>query len=111
LIGVVTLSNIDTDCRHCTIDITICDRDFWGRGFGVETMQLVLDYCFNRLGMHRVSAETFDYNDAWQRLVEGSGFTREGTARDYLFLDGRFWDKQGFALLETEYSARFAHAS
>jgi RimJ/RimL family protein N-acetyltransferase len=54
-----------------------------------------------------VSTETFEYNTTWRELVEGLGFQKEGTARDYLYRDDQFWDKEMYALLEHEYNERF----
>ena len=105
LIGVALLAGISEHHRHCTIGITIGDRSCWGQGYGRETMDLVLAYCFGELGLHRVAAETFEYNLGWKRLVEGSGFTREGAERDYLYRDAQYWDKEIYSLLEDEYEA------
>jgi len=103
LIGVAYISHISEHHRHCRMGITIGDRDYWGRGYGREAVNLVLDYCFNELKMHRVNTDVFEYNMAWKNLVEWSGFTKEGTERDYLFRRGQYWDRELFALLESEY--------
>ncbi len=107
LIGIAYVAAISTANRNCTIGITIGDRDYWGKGYGRDALRTVLAYCFDTLGMHRVGTETFEYNDAWRRLVEWAGFTAEGTERDYLFRDEAYWDKEIFGLLEDEYRERF----
>lgn len=105
MIGVAYVANISEANRHCRIGVTIGDRDYWRKGYGVESLGLLLDYCFNDLKMHRVSSETFEYNTAWRKLVEHVGFTKEGTERDYLFREGRYWDNEIYALLEHEHRA------
>lgn len=111
VIGVAYIVNISEHHRHCTIGITIGDRAYWGKGYGRAALRLVLDHCFNELDMHRVHAYTFEYNDAWRRLVEWAGFQKEGAERDYLFRDGEYWDKESYAILEHEYRARLSHAA
>lgn len=106
LIGVAYAVDISKNHRHCSIGVTIGDRDFWGQGYGRESLEVLLDYCFNKLGMHRVSTETFEYNEAWRQLVKDAGFQREGVERDYLFRDEAYWDKEVYGMLEEEYSAR-----
>lgn len=106
LIGIAYVARIDAHHQHARIGVTIGDRAYWGKGYGRESMHLLLRYCFDQLGLHRVRAATFEYNTAWRDLVEGMGFTKEGTARDYLYRDGRFWDKENYALLEPEYRRR-----
>ncbi|QXD15259.1 GNAT family N-acetyltransferase [Rhodocaloribacter litoris] len=105
LIGVAEMTHISEHNRHCNLTLTICDRAYWGKGYGRDAMQALLAYCFRTLRMHRVMAEAFDYNDAWKRLVEGMGFKKEGTLRDFVFRQGRYWDKHVYALLESEYRA------
>lgn len=106
LIGVAYVGHINELNRNCLVSLTIGDRAYWGQGYGRESLALLLEYCFEKLNMHRVSTETFEYNEAWRSLVEDIGFTHEGTERDYLFRDGEFWDKEVYGLLEDEYRAR-----
>lgn len=110
LIGVAFVAHISEHNRHGQVGITIGDRDFRGQGYGRKSLRLLLAYCFERLGLHRVRAETFEYHEAWRRLVEGMGFVKEGTARESLYRDGKYWDIETYSLLEQEYRARHAEA-
>lgn len=110
LIGVAYVANISPSSRHCTIGITIGDRDYWGKGYGRDALRAVLAYCFDELEMHRVCTETFEYNTSWRKLVEWAGFEKEGVERDYLYRDDAFWDKELYSLLEDEYR-RLPHIS
>lgn len=105
LIGIAFVDRISEHNHHAQVGVTIGDRDYWGRGYGRDSMRLVLAYCFQEFGLHRVSAETFEYNTAWRDLVEGMGFQKEGTAREYLYRDGQYWDKETYSILESEYEA------
>jgi len=104
LIGVAALYRVSRPNRHGCISLTIGDRVYWGRGYGRRAMNLLLELCFEEMNLHRVSAETFEFNEAWTRLVQGSGFSYEGTAAEYLYRDGQFWDKEHYALLESDYA-------
>lgn len=108
LIGLAYVININPHHRHATIGVTLGDRNYWGKGYGRASMRKLLAYCFETMNLHRVSAETFEYNDAWRRLVVGMGFSKEGVARDYLQRDGQFWDKEVYALLKPEYDPSIA---
>jgi len=105
LIGIAYVARISEHNHHGIIGITIGDREYWGGGYGRESMALILEYCFDHLNLHRVSAETFEYNTAWRDLVEGMGFTREGTARDYLYREGEYFDKVSYAMLDGEHAS------
>lgn len=103
LIGVAEIADLNPDNQHCLVSITIGDRSYWGEGYGRASMDLLLHYCFDGLHLHRVGAETFEYNTGWQKLVEGSGFQQEGVERDFRYLDDTYWDKITYAMLEHEY--------
>ena len=110
MIGVAYATRINTHNRHAQVGITIGERDYWGRGYGRASFELLLAYCFNMLELHRVSAETFEDHTAWRDLVEGMGFRKEGTTREYLHRDGKYWDKEIYGLLEREYRTRQTEA-
>jgi RimJ/RimL family protein N-acetyltransferase len=85
LIGIAYLAEISEHNSHCSAGITIGNQEFWGKGYGREALTMLLDYCFEEIGMHRVAVDTFEYNEAWRKLVQWAGFEREGCIRDYLF--------------------------
>lgn len=103
VIGVAHIGRISMANRNCLISVTIGDPSDRGHGYGRAALTMLLDFCFEKLGMHRVSAEAFSYNEPWITLLEHVGFRREGIERDYLDRDGRFWDKAIYGLLEPEY--------
>lgn len=105
LIGVAYAFNVSEHNRHCAVGVTIGDRAYWGRGYGRESLEVLLRHCFEDLGMHRVSTETFEYNEAWRRLVKDVGFRLEGVERDYLYRDEAYWDKEVYGMLEEEYES------
>ncbi len=111
VIGVAYVEGINHYNRNCNIGITIGDRNYWGKGYGRAAIRKLLRYCFDELAMHRVGTETFEYNEAWRKLIEWAGFQKEGATRDYLFRDGRFWDKHIYSILEGEYRSHRALAA
>ena len=111
LIGVAYVAQISPHHHHALVGVTIGERDYWGQGYGKASLGLLLRYCFQELELHRVSAEAFEYNSAWRDLIESMGFTKEGTAREYLYREGQYWDKELYALLEQEYREHFEETS
>jgi RimJ/RimL family protein N-acetyltransferase len=103
LIGVAYVADISLHNRHGLVGVTIGERGFWSRGYGRESLELLLAFCFDDLALHRVRAETFEFNAAWAGLVQAAGFVKEGVARDYLLRDGVYYDKMNYALLEPAY--------
>jgi RimJ/RimL family protein N-acetyltransferase len=110
LIGVAFVADVSEHNAHGTVGITIGDRDYWGKGYGRDALMVLLAHCFEDLGMHRVGAETFEFNEAWRRLVQWAGFEREGLVSDYVRRGERFWDKETYGLLEGAFRYRRLHA-
>ena len=50
LIGTCALSQLDHENGSALFHITIGEKDAWGRGYGTEATQLMLDHAFGTLG-------------------------------------------------------------
>jgi RimJ/RimL family protein N-acetyltransferase len=106
LVGLTTFSAIDGDNGSALFHITIGERDAWGRGFGTETVELMLEHAFERLGLHRVGLSVFDFNERAIRSYEKAGFTIEGRLREAILRDGRYWDEVQMGVLRSEWLRR-----
>jgi [ribosomal protein S5]-alanine N-acetyltransferase len=75
---------------------------FAGQGFMREGLELVLSYSFGDLHLHRLQASIQPENERSIALVRGAGFRREGLARRYLKIGGRWRDHEHWALTAEE---------
>ncbi len=103
LIGSCAFSQIDGDNGSALYHITIGERDAWGRGYGTEATDLMLELAFERLGLHRISLTVFSFNERAIASYRKSGFVLEGTARQAIWRDGRFWDENQMGILADEW--------
>jgi ribosomal-protein-alanine N-acetyltransferase len=62
----------------------------------------VLPFAFGTLRLHRVEAACIPANGASIRLLERTGFQREGFARQYLCINGVWQDHLLFARLRDD---------
>ena len=108
LIGSCAFSQLDGDNGSALFHITIGERDAWGRGYGTEATELMLEHAFTRLGLHRVALSVFAFNERAIRSYEKAGFPIEGRAREAIWRDGRFWDEIAMSVLEPDWRARTA---
>ena len=111
LIGVASLSNIDPANHHAGLTLTIGAREAWHQGYGRETLDMLLRFSFDTLGLHRVMTTALTYNAAWKHLLTTSGFQREGCLREHVYRHDCYWDKESYALLAHEYYAHRALAA
>jgi [ribosomal protein S5]-alanine N-acetyltransferase len=61
-------------------------RQWWGRGFMTEAVQLILDHAQRDNSVYRVSAYCYVDNTASARVLERSGLTLEGRLKRYTLL-------------------------
>ena len=72
----------------------------WGKGYMTEILTRVIDFCFDELGLNRVEADHFARNPASGRVMEKSGMTKEGYARQKYRKDGEFLDAVLYAIVK-----------
>ncbi len=111
LIGSCAFSQLDGENGSAMYHITIGEKDVWGRGYGTEATQLMLEHGFGMLGLHRVALTVFEFNERAIRAYRRCGFVVEGRARESIWRDGRWWDELAMSVLSTEGRARRAPAT
>lgn len=75
-------------------------------GYGSDATARLVEYGFQQLGLHRIEARAFEFNDASKGLLESVGFREEGVHRDAEFVDGGYQDVHWYGLLEDEWRNR-----
>lgn len=78
-------------------------RDWWGKGLASEALQAALEYGFQSMGMHSVSADVNPDNSASIRLLERHGFVREAYFRENFLWRGNYLDSAVFGLLKQDW--------
>ncbi len=92
--------------RNTDLSIIIGETDGRGKGYGVEAINLMLDYAFGYLNFHRVSIGVVGFNENALIFYEKVGFKREGIQRDGYFYNHKYSDFVMMSILEDEYRAR-----
>ncbi len=76
------------------------DEIYVGKGIVSEAVELVVQFAFEQIGLHRVEAYVSTENNASIRVLEKSGFQREGLLRKLLYINGQWVDHYMYARLE-----------
>ena len=105
-VGEVVLNNIDWINGYSNFRIALAGKQFFGKGYGTEAIQLILEYGFRQLQLHRIELEVYDFNPRAQHVYEKVGFVREGVRRDVLLWDGVYHSAIVMGILAEEYEAR-----
>lgn len=102
LIGGITLSNVRRGSAQSAALGYWVGKPFAGQGRMSEAVQTLLPFAFRTLRLHRLEAACMPTNAASIRVLERSGFEREGLAHSYLKINGRWEDHLLFAALSPD---------
>ncbi|MCC6948041.1 MAG: GNAT family N-acetyltransferase [Bradyrhizobiaceae bacterium] len=73
-----------------------------GKGYMSAALRALVPFAHGALRLRRVEAACLPHNAASVRLLEKLNFTREGLAREYLCIAGRWQDHVLFARLQSD---------
>src|SRR5688500_4753750 len=75
---------------------------FWGNGFFVEGANLVLDFVFDVVGVHRLEARAAVQNGRGNGALRKIGALQEGILRRSFLRDGEYLDQVLWAIVDTD---------
>jgi ribosomal-protein-alanine N-acetyltransferase len=102
LVGGLTLANIRRGCAQAGSLGYWMGAAYARQGYMTAAVNALIPFAFETLKLHRMEAACIPTNVASIRLLEKTGFKREGFARKYLCIDGNWQDHLLFARLEEE---------
>ena len=102
LIGYCDLYNVDFKNQIATIGITIGDELERNRGYGEESLKLLLDYAFNYLNLNNVMLEVKSFNKSAIACYEKTGFKECGRRHNCYYLNGNFYDIVFMEIMKTD---------
>ena len=102
-IGTIGLHRIEPKDHNALFGIAIGEKDYWSSGYGTEATQLLINYGFQQLNLHRIWSAAFAFNERSIKLHLRVGFKEEGRQREAMFKNGEFHDIIQFGLLRSEW--------
>ena len=91
-IGNIKLGPVNWIHRVADIGLLIGEQDCWGKGFAGEMIDLVVDFAFSSLNLHKVTASCYGNHEASASAFKKSGFSVEGTRKEQFYCDGEYVD-------------------
>jgi RimJ/RimL family protein N-acetyltransferase len=81
-IGFVNIFSFDYERKQCELGIGIGDKRYWRKGLAQKSVQIAVDYIFDKMNVERIYIETGELNIPALRLFEKLGFTACGEIID-----------------------------
>ncbi len=105
-IGLTGLYDIHTTAHSAKFNILIGEKKFRGRGYGTEIAELLLFYGFDRLNLHRIYLGVTSENKMAIHAYQNAGYVLEGTLKDDIYRNSRYYDTIRMAVLREDYYER-----
>ena len=99
IVGVGGLIHLDKKNRNAEVSIILGETKLHHRGIGTKALQLLINYGFQKLKLHRIEAEIFEYNKISVKLFEKLNFKCEAILKDSLWRNGRWWNVYIFSII------------
>jgi len=100
-LGLITL-DVDKIFPRAEISYWI-DKRYRNKGYATESVKAIIKYGFSKLGLNRIQGMHFTNNPASGRVLEKAGMLYEGTLRQYVGMDDKFYDCKMYSILKLEY--------
>lgn len=91
-IGNIRLHSFSQYNKRAEIGILIWDKNEWGKKFGTEALEAIINYLFKDLEFHKVCAEYYSINKPSAKMFQKLNFKIEGTFKDHFLVNGRYID-------------------
>lgn len=90
--GTISFSNLSRFPFHaCTVGYSVAEG-LQGQGIMSRALKMAVDYMFSVQNMHRIAAGYLLHNERSAAVLAKLGFRKEGYAKDYLLIDGKWQD-------------------
>lgn len=100
-IGSISVWTTDPHDRNGELGYTF-HRAHWGRGYATEAVGQLLLLGFSVLRLERISATCHPDNSGSIRVLQKSGFSREGLLRSHRLVNGARRDSMLFSILTSD---------
>ena len=92
VIGVCNFSNIvHGPMQACNLGYSIAQK-YQGQGLMFEILDAAIPWMAREYNLHRINANHLPHNERSAALLKRLGFEKEGYARSYLQIDGKWQD-------------------
>ncbi len=101
-VGTIDIFDFDAFNSRAGVGIIIAQERSRNKGLGRETLDLLIDYCFNHFNLRQLYCNIHTDNINSLKLFEGAGFTINGTQKHWLRSGTTFKDLHFLQLLNTK---------
>ena len=103
LIGIIELDHLSWfDYKAGEMSKNI-KKKYQNRGYGTEAAIALINYCFKKMKLRKIYADTNPTNIGAKKLLKKLGFKLEGRIRERRYSNGKWIDELNYGLLKKEW--------
>ncbi|MHA1212301.1 MAG: GNAT family N-acetyltransferase [Candidatus Heimdallarchaeota archaeon] len=91
-LGTAGLFGFDNISKTCELGIAIHAEKNWGKGFGTDTIKVLLKFGFDYLNINRIQLRVYEFNERAIKTYKKVGFAQVGKHRQAHFSNGKYFD-------------------
>lgn len=93
LVGTANLLDIDWKNRHASHGMMLGDKNYRGKGLGLDTVMALTRYAFDELGLERLDSGMVALNErSISFYTKSCGWEFEGKRKNWYYRSGRYYD-------------------
>ena len=104
LIGNIALKHVDGINGCATLGVFIGEKENRNKGYGKESIKLLLNYGFNSLNLRNVMLKVYSFNTRAINTYKKIGFKKIGSRRNSYYKDGKWYDIVYMDILKEEFN-------
>ena len=105
LLGNIGFNSIGEIHRMAEIGVMLGNPKYQRKGYGMEALNLLLDYGFSFLNLRNIYLKVFEYNEAAYNLYKKAGFKEVGRLRKAVEIMGKTYDEIIMDMLKEEFQS------
>ena len=105
LLGNVGFKSVGEIHRTAEMGIMLGNPKYQRKGYGMEAINLLLDYGFSFLNLRNISLNVFEYNEVAYNLYKKAGFKEAGRLRKAVEIMGKTYDVIIMDMLKEEFQS------
>lgn len=109
-IGYGLIMDIDLYNKEASLALVIGKKEYRGKGFGKEVLELLLKHAFIGINLESVYLEVNEYNKAAIQLYENSGFKYVGKRRNGQIVGNKKYDVVIMDIVAEEYYTKYGNS-
>jgi len=91
-IGNCGLHKIDLRRKSCGLGIVIGEKNYWGRGFGTDTIKALINFALDDLRLSKIWLDVYTYNHRATKVYKNCGFKLTRVLKKNHLYNGKYWD-------------------